>query len=60
MRRWQSLVIAVALAGVGCAGLPPKPKPVQLTSTAPLDGFDVASGGEMPVLPEGHVGCRGG
>jgi outer membrane protein, multidrug efflux system len=48
MRRLQSLVIAVALAGVGCAGLPPKPKPVQLTGTAPLDGFDVAAGGDWP------------
>ena len=48
MRRLQSLVIAVALAGVGCAGLPPKPKPVQLTSTAPLDGFEVAPGGDWP------------
>jgi outer membrane protein, multidrug efflux system len=33
---------------VGCAGLPPKHKPVQLADSAPLDGLEVAAGGEWP------------
>jgi outer membrane protein, multidrug efflux system len=48
MRRLRSLVIAVALAGVGCAGLPPKHKPVQLASAVPLEGFETGAGGEWP------------
>jgi multidrug efflux system outer membrane protein len=37
----------IAMVCVGCAGLPPKPKPVQLPSAAPLDGL-VLSGGDWP------------
>ena len=33
---------------VACAGLPSKPKPVQLPNTAPLDDFQTAGGGEWP------------
>lgn len=32
----------------GCAGLPPKHKPVQLTEAAPLDGIGTPGGGEWP------------
>jgi multidrug efflux system outer membrane protein len=48
MKGWRSAAIAIALVGVGCAGLPQKQKPVQLTSAAPLDGLDIASGGDWP------------
>jgi multidrug efflux system outer membrane protein len=48
MKGWRSAAIAIALFGVGCAGLPQKQKPVQLTSAAPLDGLDIASGGDWP------------
>jgi outer membrane protein, multidrug efflux system len=37
----------VALS-VGCAGLPPKHKPVQLIDSAPLEGFEAAGGGDWP------------
>jgi len=43
MRAWRSGAIVIALLCAGCAGLPPKPKPVQLPSMAPLD--DLGSGG---------------
>ncbi len=33
---------------VACAGLPSKPKPVQLPNIAPLDGFETAGGAEWP------------
>jgi multidrug efflux system outer membrane protein len=33
---------------VGCAGLPAKHKPVQLTQSVPLEGFETAAGGEWP------------
>lgn len=33
---------------VGCAGLPPKHKPVQLSETAPLDGMSTPGGGDWP------------
>jgi outer membrane protein, multidrug efflux system len=40
--------VLVALT-VGCAGLPPKQhKPVQLPNSAPLEGFEAATGGEWP------------
>jgi multidrug efflux system outer membrane protein len=39
--------VFVALA-VGCAGLPPKHKPVQLPNSAPLEGFEAATGGGWP------------
>jgi outer membrane protein, multidrug efflux system len=32
----------------GCAGLPPKHKPVQLSETAPLDGLSTPGGGDWP------------
>jgi multidrug efflux system outer membrane protein len=48
MKGWRSAAIAMVLAGAGCAGLPPKHKPVQLTSAAPLDGLELAGGGEWP------------
>lgn len=39
--------VFVALS-VGCAGLPPKHKPVQLSDSAPLDGLEAAGGGDWP------------
>jgi multidrug efflux system outer membrane protein len=47
MTRLRSLLIAAALAGAGCAGLPAKQKPAQLASAVPLDGVE-AAGGEWP------------
>jgi multidrug efflux system outer membrane protein len=38
----------VALLSAACAGLPPKQKPVQLSSAAPLDGLEFTGGGEWP------------
>jgi multidrug efflux system outer membrane protein len=45
-----ALVALVCLGAVaaGCAGLPPKPKPVQLQTAAPLDGLDAPGGGGWP------------
>jgi multidrug efflux system outer membrane protein len=40
--------VFVALS-VGCAGLPPKHKPVQLSDSAPLEGVEAAGGGDWPV-----------
>jgi outer membrane protein, multidrug efflux system len=45
-----AVVAAIALIGVGCAGLPPKQKPVTLSTTVPLDGFEAAAGGDWPAL----------
>jgi multidrug efflux system outer membrane protein len=40
---------ALAFAAiVGCAGLPQKHKPVELSSSAPLDGLDMQMGGTWP------------
>jgi multidrug efflux system outer membrane protein len=39
--------VLVALT-VGCAGLPPKHKPVQLPNSAPLEGLEAVTGGEWP------------
>ncbi len=33
---------------MGCAGLPPKPKPVQLTNSVPLEGLEAATDGDWP------------
>ncbi|MDP9007611.1 MAG: efflux transporter outer membrane subunit [Pseudomonadota bacterium] len=33
---------------MGCAGLPPKHKPVQLTNSAPLEGLEAATDGDWP------------
>ena len=43
---WQSVAGLIALLGVACAGLPPKPKPAQLADTAPVDLE--AGGGDWP------------
>jgi outer membrane protein, multidrug efflux system len=48
MTRWRVPVIAVVLAVVGCAGLPPKHKPVQLQGALPLDGLEIPTGGTWP------------
>jgi outer membrane protein, multidrug efflux system len=41
--------LALVLAAIaGCAGLPQKHKPVQLTAAAPLDGLEAQSGGIWP------------
>jgi multidrug efflux system outer membrane protein len=48
VKGWRSAAILMMLAAAGCAGLPSKPKPVQLTSAAPLDGLEFAGGGEWP------------
>jgi multidrug efflux system outer membrane protein len=45
-RRFAAAVIA--LSCVGCAGLPPKHRPVELSDAAPLDGLEVALGGDWP------------
>jgi multidrug efflux system outer membrane protein len=37
-----------AVLSVGCAGLPPKHKPVQLSDSAPLEGLEAAGGGDWP------------
>jgi multidrug efflux system outer membrane protein len=47
MKRWRSAAAVIASVCVGCAGLPPQPKPVQLSKEAPLDGLGTG-GGEWP------------
>src|ERR1700722_2147783 len=47
-RRSSAAAMAIALICAGCAGLPPKQKPVQLPAAAPLDGFESAAGGNWP------------
>ena len=47
MNRLWFAVIAFVLASAGCAGLPPKPKPVQLADAVPLDQFE-EGGGNWP------------
>ena len=47
--RAQRAAVAVFFALLaGCAGLPPKHKPVQLSDAAPLDGIGTAGGGDWP------------
>ena len=48
MRDRRSAAAAMALLCVGCAGLPPKHRSVELSSAAPLDGLETASGGDWP------------
>jgi multidrug efflux system outer membrane protein len=48
VRRLGAASMAMVFFCVGCAGLPPKPKPVQLPAAAPLDGLDSAAGGDWP------------
>jgi multidrug efflux system outer membrane protein len=50
MKGRRAAAIVMLLAAVGCAGLPPKHKPVQLTRAAPLDGLESAGGGEWPAM----------
>jgi multidrug efflux system outer membrane protein len=47
-RGFAAIAIATTLLGAGCAGLPPKQKPVQLANAAPLDGLEAAAGGDWP------------
>jgi multidrug efflux system outer membrane protein len=44
--RFASLAVAALLAG--CAGMPPKPKPIVLPNEAPLAGLDAQGGGAWP------------
>ncbi len=44
MKDWRSVLVVTTLL-CGCAGLPPKPEPVQLSETAPVDGVETGSGG---------------
>ena len=44
MKAWRHVTIMTALFLAGCAGLPPKQKPVQLPGAAPLDGLEAAGG----------------
>ncbi len=48
MTRRRCAVVVIALLGTACAGLPPKEKPVLLSSAAPLDGLEAAGGGAWP------------
>lgn len=48
MKGWRSAATVIALICVGCAGLPPRQKPVQLPNAAPLDGLEAAAGGDWP------------
>jgi NodT family efflux transporter outer membrane factor (OMF) lipoprotein len=47
MKDWRTALMATLLC-VGCAGLPPKPKPVQLPAAAPLDASTAEAGGDWP------------
>ena len=49
MKSLRSAATLVALLCVGCAGLPSKPAPVQLSGAAPLDGLE-AGGGDWPAM----------
>ena len=48
MTGWRALVLAVALVGVGCAGLPPKHEAVRYPNSVPLDGLETTVGGDWP------------
>jgi outer membrane protein, multidrug efflux system len=48
MRHWQGAVTLTALLSAGCAGLPPKQAPAQLTAAVPLEGLEAPLGGEWP------------
>ena len=47
MKRWRHAAVVTAILCASCAGLPPKPKIVHLSSVAPLDDMQ-PSGGEWP------------
>ena len=48
MKPARIAVVAMLGLSVGCAGLPAKRKPVELVSSAPLDGLETPMGGEWP------------
>ena len=48
MKGWRSAATLIARFCVGCAGLPPRQKPVQLPNAAPLDGLEAVAGGDWP------------
>jgi multidrug efflux system outer membrane protein len=48
MKRRLAMLTLGAMLLAGCAGLPHKQKPVQLSASAPLDGFDFHGGGDWP------------
>jgi multidrug efflux system outer membrane protein len=48
MTGWRFVATLIALFCVGCAGLPSQQKAVQLPGAAPLDGLDIAGGGDWP------------
>ena len=48
MKALPIAVAALVAVSVGCAGLPPKHKPVQLIESAPLEGLEAAGGGDWP------------
>jgi multidrug efflux system outer membrane protein len=46
---FKTAVLVLGFAALlGCAGLPQKHKPLQLSTTAPLDGLDAQTGGTWP------------
>jgi outer membrane protein, multidrug efflux system len=50
VRAAGAALIVLGAAGIvaGCAGMPSKTKPVQLTESAPLEGLEAAAGGDWP------------
>jgi len=44
----RAVAAALVALTVGCAGLPPKHRPVQLADSAPLQGLEAAAGGDWP------------
>jgi outer membrane protein, multidrug efflux system len=44
VKGWRSVLWATTLVFAGCAGLPPKQEPVQLSAAVPLDGVEAAGG----------------
>lgn len=48
MKNRRFAATLLALLCVGCAGLPPKHRPEQLSTAAPLDGLEAAAGGDWP------------
>ena len=59
MKRWRSLATVLAVLSVGCAGLPPKQKPVQLSRAVPLDSLETADAGHALQDDDGAFGSRG-
>jgi outer membrane protein, multidrug efflux system len=48
MKLCGALATLMTVVLVGCAGLPPKQKPMVLSAAVPLDGVEVPGGGEWP------------